>query len=317
MRRPFLAVMATTLLGTAATAEVWTLSRDAGAVTMTHCAPPGGPGAPGCLMLQCLPGGPYRLHLATPLARVPAEARAILALDGKPALRATFLDYTRTGDPSNFATLIAPDTLFTLMERMGRARAMSLEFDIPALNDPALAAIAMDGFPAAAAAFRTDCAAPAAGSAPPAAPAPGIIPATDPNPATHLARFVNVEDVAIRNSATEAEARRHLATVIAEAEAGAGEPISVIAGVVPFSDGRRLMFASLCHPSYFGITGCETHLLHAPAAEAPLVHRVTWIGGGPFWLDLESGLNGWPDLISQPHTAQGAYVRTPLALPAN
>ncbi len=275
----------------------------------------------GCMMLQCFWDGTFRLHLSLPVNSVPPQSAAVLALDGKPTLQAVFLDNTGFGNPSNFATVIAPDTLIALMDLMAGARVLSVTLDAPALNLPAFAAMPLDGFATGMAQFRDGCVDPMmAGLAQPQAtpprpppPAPAIMAASEANPTTDPQRFVSVEEISLKNAATITLARSKLGPKIADVEADLGENIDVFADLIPFQDGRQLMFVSLCHASYFGITGCETHLFYAPPGENDLTWHQEWIGGGPYWLDLKSGQNGWPDLISVPRSAKGAYVRSNFA----
>jgi hypothetical protein len=275
----------------------------------------------GCVMIQCFwYDGAFRLHLGLPLASVPPKSAAVLALDGKATLQAEFLDNTGFGDPSNFATLIAPETLVALMDRMAKARILSVQLAEPSVNLPEFASIPLDGFAAALPQFRKGCVDPIMAelaepqATPPQVPkAPAIMAETEANPTTDPKRFVNIKDMSIKDAATNTIARSKLAAQIAEAEAYIGHPIDVFVDLVPFQDGRKLMFVSLCDGSYFGVTGCATHLFYAPQGETDLIWNQEWIGGGPYWLDLKSGQNGWPDLISVPHTARGAYVRSNFA----
>ena len=304
----------------AGSAQSWFQTNGEHAMLLTNCQETDAAPVRVCLMIQCFWEGTFRLHLGLPVTAVPPQSAAVLALDGKPTLQAVFLDNTGFGNPSNFATLIAPDTLIALMDRMARARVLSVKLDAQSLNLPNSVDMPLDGFAAALPLFRGGCVDPMmAELAQPKAPqpkipaAPAIMAATEANPGTDLKRFVSIDAISDKTEATLALARSKLAAKIAEVEADLGEPIDVFADLVPFQDGRQLLFASLCHASYFGITGCETHLFYSPPGETNLIWQQEWIGGGPYWLDLQSGQNGWPDLISMPHTAKGAYVRSNFA----
>lgn len=304
----------------AGAAQSWFQTHGEHEVQLTNCPESDAPLERGCMMIQCFWDGAFRLQLGLPVSSVPPQSAAILALDGAVTLQAVFLDNTSFGNPSNFATLIAPDTLIALMDRMAGARVLSVTLDAPSLDLPEFAHMPLDGFAAALPQFRDGCVDPMMAeldqpqtTAPKVPPAPAIMAATDANPTTDPQRFVSVEKISLKDPATLVLARSKLAVKIAEVEGDLGEPIDVFADLIPFQDGRQLLFASLCHASYFGITGCETHLFYAPPGETDLIWHQEWIGGGPYWLDLKSGQNGWPDLISVPHTAKGAYVRSNFA----
>ncbi len=303
-----------------AAAQSWFQTQGEHEMLLTNCPETDRPLEQGCMMIQCFWDGAFRLHLGLTVASVPPQSAAVLALDGVPTLQAVFVDNTGFGHPSNFATLISPDTLIALMDRMAQARVLSVTLDATALNLPAFSAMPLDGFAAGMAQFRDGCVDPMmAGlaqpqAAPPLVPtAPAIMAATEANPTTDPDRFASVEKISLNDAATLTLARSKLAAKIADVEADLGAPIDVFANLVPFQDGRKLMFVSLCHASYFGITGCETHLFYAPPSAKDLIWHQEWIGGGPYWLDLKSGQNGWPDLISVPHSARGAYVRSNFA----
>ncbi len=304
-----------------AAAQSWFQTQDEHALLLTNCPETDVALEQGCMMIQCFwDEGVFRLHLGLPVLSVPKQSTAVLALDGKPTVNAVFVDTTGFGNPSNFATLIAPDTLIALMDRMARARVLSVTLDAPALNLPAFAAMPLDGFAAGLAQFRDGCVDPImAGLAQPQAtpprvpPAPAIMAASESNPGNDPQRFVSVDKISVQDDATITLARTLMAAKIADVEADLGEKIDVFADLVPFQDGRRLLFISLGHYKYFGITGFETHLFYALPGETDLTWHREWIGGGPYWLDLKSGQNGWPDLISLPRTARGAYVRSNFA----
>lgn len=135
--------------------------------------------------------------------------------------------------------------------------------------------------------------------------------AADATPETDPARFVKTSDVAVQDGRAMQLARALLAARIAEAEAGLGRPIEVRPELVPFQDGRQLLIVFLCDATWFGITGCETWMYTAAAGATQFSTIVSEnIGAGPYWLDLKMGVNGWPDLLSQPYTANGAFVRS-------
>ncbi|MGB2894110.1 MAG: hypothetical protein WBC03_14320 [Albidovulum sp.] len=307
VRRCWVVILAGSMLGPAA-AQDWSIFEGEHETALSNCSAHDGSLAESCVELLCFWDGQFQISLELKAARVPPQAKAVIALDGTP----TFVDLTGTGQPLNFSTPVTGKTFVAMMDSMARARQMSVMLDAPALNLPALQSIPMSGFAPRMAAFRDNCVDPlmltmqgAPASLPPApAPTPEATPATDP------ARFPTTASLADTGPAVVDLAHRLLAREIAEAEAGAGRGIEVRPELVRFADGRQLLEVLLCDPTWFGITGCETHIFTAQSPEAPFAASISGlIGGGPYWLDLTVGAGGWPDILSQPHTGGGSFAR--------
>ncbi|MDT8857245.1 hypothetical protein RNZ50_19845 [Paracoccaceae bacterium Fryx2] len=129
------------------------------------------------------------------------------------------------------------------------------------------------------------------------------------NPETDPARYVRTDSLSVDSSAAESLARHLLGPNIAEAEAGVGRPITVQADLVTFQDGRRMLAASLCDAIWFGRTGCSSDIFIAdPGSERFVAALAGLIGGGPFWLDLQLGAGGWPDIVVAPASINDGYV---------
>lgn len=271
----------------------------------------------GCLRFACNgPEGPSLTVLTSTSTRV-SRSPAVFALDGVDVMAATLSMQTHPEMGDSYITPMPLETLSGFLDRITGARALSIRFEVTSLNRPDFEPTDLQGIAAPLASFRSRCAADPVSTPQPAVGAiarnPEVLPKTGPNPETDPARFIPVETISLRDAAVLAEARRLTATAIAEAEAQSGETIDVFADLVPFQDGRQLLFVSHCHPTWYGISGCETWLFGAGPGEALRQFFDPMIGGGPYWLDLGSAHEGWPDLVSLPPSAQGDYVRNSLA----
>lgn len=325
--RALAGLLALTLVQAApARAEVWTSDwDDSGDLLLLMNCPRGRTGGPppACLIFDCWWDGGIGLRVIPGTAPVPPQSGMVLSLDGAPVMQAVLSDSSNGNNAYLFGTPITRGVLEGLFARMETAATVGLAFDAAALNLPALSAMSLDGFPAAVRDFRQQCVdlgktAPvemAPAIAPPGVASIWHLPEGGPNPDTDPQRFVNIDAISVTDASAVAEARRLAAGAIAEADglasrSGAG-PVEVLANLIPFRDGRRMLFARLCHPTIFGITGCDTHFFRAHPGQDFILPGESWIGGGPYWLDLQASTAGWPDLVSRPHTANGAYLRSP------
>lgn len=257
-----------------------------------------------CIAFECTRGQGVSVALWSGLNAFPTRAPATVLVDGRPVIRLEF--HANRDVPFMPAAPLDRALQKPLVEAMTRGSRIGLAFDDPGLPLPAFADLPLAQAVAALSELESVCpsgarigAAPAAGAATPEA-----TPDTDPS------RFVTTGSVALKDGQGETYARSLLVSEIGQSSAGAGHPVEVHGDLIPFRDGRYLLIATLCDPTWFGITGCETHIFHAEAAGQPFRHSVAgMIGGGPYWLDLKSGVGGWPDILSQPHTGGGAYAR--------
>ncbi len=255
-------------------------------------------------------------------------ATGTLSVDGRPVAAMNMaaedgpygLFYLQKHDPA--LNRDVPQALVT-------GRRMSLALDPPVRGLSGLADLTLSGAAGALNRFGARClevaanlrgryvppAVPPAVAPPPAPPPQGTVSGVPPDasatPFTDAARFAPLETLARHDAGTEAQARSLLAARIAENQDydTVGVAIDVDGYLLPFPDGQQALIVTLCHPTVFGITGCETHVFHASAG-SPAFAVVTseWIGGGPFWLDLRSGTNGLPNLVFQPQTSGGAFA---------
>lgn len=258
-----------------------------------------------CISIDCWPGQGVTIQLWSGLNRFPSSAPATISVDGVAVLR---LDFAGLGENGLMpgATLAAGQELL-LTAAMARGQSLGIVFDDPAWNLPAFAAVPLAGAPAAIAEWQADClpdGAPGAAVVPPSPEAADATPLSDP------ARFARTDAVASRDGRGADLARTLLAPEIAQATAGSGRRPEVLGDLIAFQDGRHLLIALLCDPTYFGITGCETHVFTSSRPDTPLTRSVAGlIGGGPYWIDLRLGVAGWPDILSQPHTGGGSFAR--------
>ncbi len=314
-------IVATFALETPVQAEVfaWQFwSRPDGEGNLSNCRATDSYTEP-CVNLSCGPDGTIFLRAFTDAVHRPQRSPATLLLNGTPTMTAIFSLVVLDGSQDRYETPIPNGTAIGLLDRLARADTLSFKLEITALNRPELAAISLSTLAAPLASFRQHCnlmnEAQAGTETPKAAlqmtgSEPSIIERGDPDPASDKKRFVDIEAISLSDDVTVALGRRLLAGRIAEVEADVGEPIKVLTNLIPFDDGRALMFVFLCHATYFGITGCYTYTFYTPPGGTDLVFLNERIGGGPYWLDLQSSKEGWPDLISMPRTAKGAFVRS-------
>lgn len=316
-RGTFLALAALAFHAAPAAAAPWWSDRTLAGHDLSNCPQSDVLPDAACLTIGCGFDGSFTLAVLHDEPGISPRADATLGFDGKPAFTATF-----TAPPSDradnwwLAAAVPPEVMPALMDRLAAAATLSLRFD-PAsgLRAAALDPLALAGLGAPLARFRAACVDPvlaggrAAGD--PAAP-PSALPPADPaaTPVTDPARFPTTTSLAETGAEADGLARGLLASEIAGAEAGAGRKIEVMPELIRFADGRQLLLVMLCDPTWFGITGCETHLFTAAAPGAAFARGAEpWIGGGVYWLDLKLGAGGWPDILSQPHTGGGAYAR--------
>ena len=258
-----------------------------------------------CVSIDCWPGQGVTIQLWSGLNRFPSRAPAAITIDGTVALRLDFAELGPNG-LSPGATIPASEVA-VLTGAMARGQSFGIIFDDPAWNLPVFAAIPLIGAPSAIAEWQADCLPEADVTVPPAAvPVPGA----DATPLTDPVRFALSDAVAGRDRRGVDLAQTLLAPEIAQATAGSGRGPEVLGDLVAFQDGRYLLIAQLCDPTFFGITGCETHVFTSPRPDAPLTRSMAGlIGGGPYWIDLRLGVAGWPDILVQPRTGGGTFAR--------
>lgn len=261
-----------------------------------------------CLNIYCEKGYGVSFGLGTGLTTFAGPFTANLFVDGSPRQSLAMTPQPNGIEPySQFSDAAATEFFRTLSS----GKTLSLLTNIPGTQPPGLVAFPLTGAGQAVGAMNAECLLGQPNGSVALLTAIGADAELASTPETDPARFVKTSDVAQKDGRGMELARALLAARIGQAEAEAGRTIEVLPELVPFQDGRQLLIVYLCDPTWFGITGCETWMYTARAGANQFDVAVSEvIGGGPIWLDLKSGVDGWPDMLSQPFTANGAFVRS-------
>ena len=116
-------------------------------------------------------------------------------------------------------------------------------------------------------------------------------------PDTEPARFMELQQIGRSGPDVMAYARAVLDSEIGRAEAAMGRQIEVTPLMVGFSDGRQMLYVTLCDGIYFGNSGCASHFLLAAPGATQVTPVLDMIGATTVWFDTQLGVDGWPDLI--------------------
>ena len=262
-----------------------------------------------CLNIYCEKGYGVSVGLGAGFTKFSGPFSASLFVDG--IFRQSLAMTPQPNGILPYAAL-TNDSATELFRTLSSGQTLSVVTNSPGAQPPGLLAFSLTGAAQALGAINAECLlGQPNGSVALLTGGATVTAELEATPDTDPARFVKTSEVARKDGQGMQLARALLGPRIAEAEAGVGRAIEVLPELVPFQDGRQLLIVYLCDASWFGVTGCETWIFTATAGAAQFnLSAAEYIGAGPNWLDLKSGVDGWPDMLSQPYTGNGAFART-------
>jgi hypothetical protein len=283
-----LAIIPALILGSPLQAQSWQTQVEPGMTRAVTCPRDGsdGSGKFSCFMLECPQAGPARYAIAMAGASFASHFKAELVIDGlafpplsfaqKP-VDGYFLAHAETQpdrDPALFKALAEGERVEIIVTQGG--------LKVPYFNLP------LDGAAVAIASVAALC----------PVTRPDVTRTAMGTPATNPSRYAKPHEIGQRDNGTELLARRILAAEIA-AMGDEAAKLEVIASLMQGSDGRQMLFTDLCHPTWFGIGGCELFVHVTPKPGASLTKVAEVVGGNAVWIDQTVLVMGWPDLVLQ------------------
>ena len=280
-------------------AQSWQSQAEPGVTRAVICPRDGrdGSGNFSCFMLECPTGGRARYAIAIAGTRFAAAFTAEVVIDGhaypplgfaQSPVDGYFLAYAQT----------RPDRDPALLEALGKGQRAEVILTQSGISVPFFS-LPLDGAAEAITSVTSLC---------PVAQR-DVTQTALGTPATNPARYAKPHEVGLRDNRTDLLARTILAPEIAEMgdEAAA---LEVTASLIRGSDGRQMLFTDLCHPSWFGIGGCELFVHVSLQAGGQLTKAAEVAGGTIVWIDQTVLVMGWPDLVMQATTGESPpYAR--------
>ncbi|MGB3280894.1 MAG: hypothetical protein WBA92_17035 [Pseudorhodobacter sp.] len=283
-----LAFVSALMVGAPVQAQSWQTQVEPGMTRAVTCPRDGsdGSGNFSCFMLECPQGGAARYAIAMAGASFAPKFKAELLVDGQsyPALSFSqipvdgyFLAHAETQpdrDPALFKALAEGERVEIIVSQGG--------LKVPYFNLP------LDGAAVAIASVAALC---------PVA-RPDVTQTAMGTPATNPARYAKPHEIGQRDNGTDLLARRVLGAEIA-AMGDEAAKLNVVASLMQGSDRRQMLFTDLCHPTWFGIGGCELFVHVSLKPGEPLTKVADVVGGNAVWIDQTVLVMGWPDLVLQ------------------
>lgn len=259
-----------------------------------------------CLSIYCEAGHGGSIGLRTGFNVFPGAFTAYVSVDGKQGLPLAMTPLSNGILPTATFT---PAEATALFRTLSSGTTASIVTSNSGVQPPGLLRFPLQGAAQALGAMNAECLLGQPNGSVVMLTDSDQAPSADATPETDPARFIRTTDVALKDPRAMDLAQALLGAYIAEIEADTGNPVEVLPSLVPFQDGRQLLFVSLCGAN-FGVTGCETSVYAAAAGATNYTEVVSHaIGGGPYWFDSQSGVDGWPDIMSLPITMNGSYHR--------
>lgn len=259
-----------------------------------------------CLSIYCEKGNGVTVGLGTGLTSFSGSFTAYASVDGQEGVSLAMTPLPNGIQPYAELGSAAATDLFRILSS---GQTLSLVTSNSGVQPPGLLQFPLQGAAQALGAMNAECLLGQPNGSVVLVTDATPSPIGDATPETDPLRFIRTTDVAIKDPRAIDLARALLGAYIAEIEADTGYPVKVLPELIPFQDGRQLLFVMLCGAN-FGITGCETSVYAATAGATNYTEVVSHaIGGGPYWFDSQSGVDGWPDIMSQPITMKGRYHR--------